>query len=53
MEMKKVGKLLLPIGALALTFVSGVLNDKVRETQLEKTVAKKVAEALENQAKES
>lgn len=53
MNLSKAGKILLPVGAAVLTLVSGIVNSKNQEVQMEKTIAKKVAEALENQAKES
>jgi hypothetical protein len=49
MELKKIGKILLPVASIALTIASSVISNK----QQEETIAKKVAEALENQAKES
>ena len=51
--MKNIGKILLPIAGIALTIASSIVNTKNQEAQMEKTIAKKVAEALENQAKES
>ena len=53
MDWKKLGGTLLPLAGIALTVVSSVVSSKQQELQLEKTVTKKVAEALENQAKES
>ncbi len=43
----------LKLGALALAGVVTILNNKVASDEMEETVAKKVAEALANQAKES
>ena len=43
----------LKLGALALAGIVTVLNNKVASDEMEETVAKKVAEALANQAKES
>jgi hypothetical protein len=51
--MKNIGKILLPIAGIALTIASSIVNTKNQEAQMEKTIAKKVAEALENKAKES
>ena len=49
MELKKVGKILLPVAGIALTIASSIISNK----QQEATITKKVAEALENQTKES
>ena len=49
MDFKKVGKILLPVASIALTIASSIISNK----QQEETIAKKVAEALENQTKES
>lgn len=49
MDFNKVGKILLPVASIALTIASSIISNK----QQEETIAKKVAEALENQAKES
>ena len=43
----------LKLGALALAGVVTILNNKVASDEMEETVAKKVAEALANQAKKS
>ena len=43
----------LKIGALALAGLVTILNDRVAKSEMDETVAKKVAEALANQAKES
>ena len=53
MDIRKIGKALLPIGALALTAVASVMSSKANEQQMEETISKKVAEALANQTKES
>lgn len=53
MELKKLGNILLPVAGIVLTVASSIVNSKQQEAQMEKTIAKKVAEALENQAKES
>lgn len=53
MDKAKAIKTGLKIGALALAAVVTVINDKVAKNDMDETVAKKVAEALENQAKES
>ena len=53
MDLKKIGKAMLPIGALALSFVSTIMSNKVNERQMEETISEKVAEALANQTKES
>jgi hypothetical protein len=49
MELKKVGKILLPVASIALTIASSIISNK----QQEETIAKKVAEALADQTKES
>ena len=49
-KLVKVGMSLLGI---ALTIGSTLVNDKVKSAQLDETVTKKVAEALEAKAKES
>lgn len=49
MDFKKVGKILLPVASIALTIASSIIANK----QQEETITKKVAEALENQTKES
>lgn len=53
MDKSKMVKLGMSVLGIALTIGSTLVNDKVKNTQLEETVTKKVAEALENQAKES
>lgn len=49
MDIKKIGKVLLPVASIALTIAASIVSNK----QQEETIAKKVAEALENQTKES
>lgn len=53
MDKAKLAKLALSALGVGLTLVSTMVNDKVKDTKLEETVAKKVAEALADQAKES
>ena len=53
MNKAKLAKLALSALGLGLTLASTLVNDKVKDTKLEETVAKKVEEALANQAKES
>jgi hypothetical protein len=53
MDKAKVIKTGLKIGALVLAAAVTVINDKVAKNEMNETVTKKVAEALENQAKES
>ena len=53
MDKAKVLKAGLKIGALVLAGVVTTLNNKLNNAEMEETVAKKVAEALENQVKES
>ena len=53
MDKSKMVKLGMSALGIALTIGSTLVNDKVKSNQLEETVTKKVAEALENQAKES
>ena len=53
MDKAKVIKTGLKIGALVLAGVVTVINDKVTKSEMNETVAKKVAEALANQAEES
>lgn len=52
MDFKKVGKVLLPIGAALLSVASAVVNNKNQEAQMNEAVAKKVAEALAEKAEE-
>lgn len=53
MDKAKMLKTGLKLGALMLAGVVTVLNDKVAKSEMDETVAKKVAEALANQAEES
>ena len=53
MDKAKLIKTALKVGALGLAAVVTVINDRVAKNEMDETVAKKVAEALENQAKES
>ena len=53
MDKSKMVKLGMSVLGIALTIGSTLVNDKLKSNQLEETVTKKVAEALENQAKES
>ena len=53
MDIKKIGRILLPVASIALTVVSSIVSSKQQEIQMEKTITQKVAEALENQTKES
>ena len=53
MNKAKMLKAGLKLGALAVAGVVTVLNNKVANEEMEETVAKKVAEALANQAEES
>ena len=53
MELKNVGKVLLPVAGIVLTIASSIVNSKQQEAQMEKTITKKVAEALADQTKES
>lgn len=53
MEKSKIVKLGLSVLGIALTIGSTLVNDKVKSAELEDTVTKKVAEALNNKAKES
>lgn len=52
-DLKNIGKAMLPIGALVLSFASTIVSNKVNEKQMESTIAEKVAEALANQTKGS
>ena len=52
-DMTKVGKALLPVAALGLTFLSGIVNNKNQKVQMEQMISEKVAEALANVNKES
>lgn len=53
MDNTKLMKLGLSVLGIALTIGSTLVNDKVKDAKLEETVAEKVKEALNNQAKES
>ena len=53
MDKAKVLKTGLKIGALALAGVVTLVNNKLSNDEMKETVAKKVEEALANQAKES
>lgn len=53
MDKAKIAKLALSALGIGLTLASTFVNDKVKDAKLEDTVAKKVAEALNNQTKES
>lgn len=53
MEKAKMAKLVLKGGAILLAGVVTVLNNKLNNDEMEEAVAKKVAEALANQVKES
>ena len=48
MDLKKISSALLPVAALALTFIANAVNHKNQEMQMEKTIDKKLAEKLEN-----
>ena len=52
MDKAKVIKTCLKIGALGLAAVVTIVNDKLAKQDMDETVAKKVAEALANQAEE-
>lgn len=53
MDKAKVLKTCLKVGALGLAAVVTIINDRVSKQDMDETVAKKVAEALANQAEES
>ena len=53
MNKTKLTKLGLSVLGIALTIGSTLVSDKVKSAELEETVSKKVAEALNNQVKES
>lgn len=53
MDKAKIIKTCLKVGAFAMATAATVINSKMAEKEMNDTVAKKVAEALENQAKES
>lgn len=52
-DMSKIGKALLPVAALGLTFLAGIVNNKNQQVQMDKMISEKVAEALSNMNKES
>lgn len=52
-DFKEIGKVALPVLGAVLTIAATIVNNKNQETQMEQTIAKKVAEALESQGKES
>ena len=52
MNLSKVGKVLLPVGAAVLTLVSTIVNNKNQEAQMNEAITKKVAEALAEKTKE-
>lgn len=49
----KIGKSMLPVAALGLTFLSGFVNNKNHQVQMDKMISEKVAEALSKMAKGS
>lgn len=53
MDKAKIAKVALSVLGVGLTFAATFVNDKVKDAKLEETVAKKVAEALTEQTKES
>lgn len=53
MDKAKAIKMGLKLGALVLTGIATVMSDKVNKTDMDETIAAKVAETLANQAKES
>lgn len=53
MDKSKLVKMGLSVLGVALTIGSTIVSDKVKSNELEETVARKVSEALSNQAKES
>lgn len=52
MDKSKLMKMGLSVLGIALTIGSTLVSDKVKSTELEETVTKKVNEALESKAKE-
>lgn len=48
-----IGKVALSLLGVVLTVGSTLVNDKVKDSKIEETIAKKVQEALSEQAKES
>ena len=53
MDKKMVGKFLMMGLSTALTMALSIVNSKNQDTQMKEAIAKEVAEALKNQAKES
>ena len=53
MDKKMVGKFLMMGLGTALTLAASVVNSKNQDTQMKEAIAKEVAEAIKNQAKES
>jgi hypothetical protein len=53
MNKQKIGKYLMMALGAALTLGSALVNEKNQEATIKETVAEKVAEALQGQAKES
>ena len=49
--MKNISKILLPVAGIVLAIASSVVGSKNQEAQIDKAVAKKVAEALADQTK--
>lgn len=52
-DMKKIGEALLPVAALGLTFLAGIVNNKNQHVQMDKLISEKVAEELAKLSKES
>lgn len=52
-NIKKIGDALLPMAALGLTFLAGVVNNKNQQVQMDKMISEKVAEMLVEMNKES
>ena len=52
-DVKKIGNALLPVAALGLTFLAGIVNNKNQQVQMNKAIAEKVAEELAKLSKES
>lgn len=50
---KSVGKVALPVGSMILAVASTIVGNMNQKAQLDETVANKVAEALNDQVKES
>ena len=53
MDKKMIGKFVMMGLGTALTLASSFVNSKNQDTQMKEAVAKEVAEALKNHAKES